>query len=54
MVEKQEGKRPLRRPKRRRVVNSKMHLRAIDWINLAQDKVQWRDLLNTSMKLRLP
>jgi hypothetical protein len=26
----------------------------MDWIDLAQDKDQWRDLLNTVMNLRVP
>jgi hypothetical protein len=25
-----------------------------DWINLAEDKDQWRTLVNTVMKLRIP
>jgi hypothetical protein len=37
----------------------KMHLREIewdcmDWIDLAQDRNQWRALVNTVMKLRVP
>jgi hypothetical protein len=40
---KPEGKRPLRRPRRRRVDNIKMDLREIgwgglDWVDLAQDR----------------
>jgi hypothetical protein len=47
---KPEGKRPLRRPRRRRVDNIKINLREIgwngmDWINLDQDRDQWRALL---------
>jgi hypothetical protein len=43
LVGKQEGKRPLRRPRCRLVDNFKMDLRQIkwdgmDWIDLAQDK----------------
>jgi hypothetical protein len=26
----------------------------IDWIDLAQDRDQWRALLNTAMKLQVP
>jgi hypothetical protein len=44
-VEKQEGKRPLGRPKRRWADNIKMDLREIgwdgvDWIELEQDRNQ--------------
>jgi hypothetical protein len=53
-----EGKRPLRRPRYRWVDNIKMDLREIglgsmDWIVLAQDRDQWRDLVNTAMNLRI-
>jgi hypothetical protein len=54
-----EGKRPLRRPRCRWVDNIKMDVREIgwdgmDWIDLAQDRDQWRALLNAVMNLRLP
>jgi hypothetical protein len=54
-----EGKRPLGRPRRRWVDNIKMDLREIgwdgrDWINLAQDRDQWRALVNAVMNLRVP
>jgi hypothetical protein len=59
LVGKPEGKRPLGRPKRRRVDNIKMDLREIGWggmdrIDLAQDRDQWRALVNTVMNLRVP
>jgi hypothetical protein len=59
LVGKPEGKRPLGRLKRRWVNNIKIDLRNIgwgdmDWIDLAQDRDQWRALLNKVMKLRVP
>ncbi|KAJ4447033.1 hypothetical protein ANN_09021 [Periplaneta americana] len=47
LVGRPEGKRPLGRPRRRWENNIKMDLREVgfddrDWINLAQDKDQWR------------
>jgi hypothetical protein len=56
MVGKPEGKRPLGRPRRWWVDNIKMDLRAtgwddMDWIDLAQDRDQWRALVNTEMNL---
>jgi hypothetical protein len=46
LVEKQEGKRPLRRPISRWEDGIRMDLRVIgwqgvDWIQLAQDRGQW-------------
>jgi hypothetical protein len=53
-----EGRRPLRRPRRRRADNIKMDLREIgwggmNWIDLTQGRVQWRALVNTVMSLRV-
>jgi hypothetical protein len=58
-VGKPEGKRPLGRPGRKWVDNIKIDLREIgwddmDWIDLAQDKDQWKALVNTVMNLRVP
>jgi hypothetical protein len=57
-VGKPEGKRSLRRPKRSED-NIKMDLTEIgccsmDWIDLAEDRDQWRALVNTAMNLRVP
>jgi hypothetical protein len=59
LVGKPEGKRPLGRPRRRWMNNIKMDLRergwdSTDWIDLAQDRDQWRALVNTIMSLRVP
>jgi hypothetical protein len=58
-VGKPEGKRPLGRPRRRPVDNIKMNLRemgwnGVDWIDMAQDRDQWRALVNTVLNLRVP
>jgi hypothetical protein len=52
-------KTPLGRPWGRWVDNIKMDLRergwgGMDWIDMAQDRVQWRTLVNTVMNLRVP
>jgi hypothetical protein len=54
-----EGNRSLGRPRRRWADNIKIDLREIgwdgmDWIDLAQDRDQWRVLVNTVMNLRVP
>jgi hypothetical protein len=53
------GKRPLGRPRRRWEDNIKMDLREIGWggmywIDLVQDRGQWRALVNTVMNLQVP
>jgi hypothetical protein len=58
-VGKLEEKRSLGRPRRRWMNNIKMDLREtglgnVDWTDLAQDADQWRALVNTLMKLRVP
>jgi hypothetical protein len=59
LIGEPEGKRPFRIPRRRWEDNIKMDLRVIiwdgvDWIYLAQDRDQWRVLVNAVMSLRVP
>jgi len=59
LVWRPERKRPLGRPRRRWDGNIKMDLREIgidgvNWIQLAQDRIQWRACVNTVMNLRGP
>jgi hypothetical protein len=58
LVGKPERKRSLGKPRRRWLDNIKMNLREIewdcmDWIDLSQDREQWRALVNTVMNLRV-
>jgi hypothetical protein len=59
LVGKPEGRRPLGKPRSRWVNNIKMDLGEIgwdgmNWIDLAQDRDQWKALVNTVMNLRVP
>jgi hypothetical protein len=59
LMEKPEGKRPLGRPRRRWEDNIKMDHRergwnVTDWIDLIQERDQWRALVNTVMKPWVP
>jgi hypothetical protein len=55
LVGKPEGKRPLGRSRCRWMDNIKMDLRdGMDWIDLAQNRDQWRALVNTVMNLQVP
>ena len=58
LVGKPEGKRPLGRPRPRWEDNIKMDLQEVvgvgDWMELAQDKDRWRELVNKVMDFRVP
>jgi hypothetical protein len=59
LVGRPEGKRPLGRPRSRWEDNIKMDLREIgidgaNWVQVAQDRAQWRACVNTVMNLRVP
>ena len=58
-VGKPESKRPLGRPRRRWEDNIKIDLREVDydprdWIDLAEDRDQWRAYVRAVMNLRIP
>jgi hypothetical protein len=58
LVGKPKEKSPVGRPRRRWVDNIKMDLRKIrwdgvDWIKLAQDRDQWRAIVNMVMNIRV-
>jgi hypothetical protein len=58
LVRKPEEKRPLGRPTLMWQDNIKMDLRGlgwngVDWIDMAQDRDQWRALLNVVLNLRV-
>ena len=59
LVWKPEGKRTLGRPRRRWEDNIKMNLQEVgcggmDWIELAQDRDRWRELVNAVMNFQVP
>jgi hypothetical protein len=59
LVGRPEGKRLLVRPRHRWEVNVKIDLMEIgidesNWIQLAQDRVQWRVFVNMEMNLWVP
>jgi hypothetical protein len=59
LVGKPEGRRPLRRPRRRWVDNIRIDLGEVgwgdlDWIGVAKDRNRWRALVNLVLNLRVP
>jgi hypothetical protein len=53
------GKRPLGRPKHKWEDNIKLDLRergwgAVDWMDLAEDRDQWKALVNMVINLQVP
>jgi hypothetical protein len=59
LVGKPEGKRPFGRSRHRCEDNIRKDLKEIgwegvEWMHLARDRDQWRALVNTVMKLRVP
>jgi hypothetical protein len=58
-VGKPEGRRPIRRPRRRWEDNVKMDFQemgngGLDWIEVVQNSDRWRALVNAAMNLRVP
>ena len=56
---KSTGKRPLKRPRRRWEDTTRMDLEEIginvgNWVDSAQDRDYWRDLVNAALILRVP
>ena len=59
LLRKPEGKRPLGRPRLRWEDNIKMDLKEVgcdhgEWIDLAEDRNQWRAYVRAVMNLRVP
>jgi hypothetical protein len=51
---KPKGNKLLGRPRRRWVDLRDIGWDGMDWIDLAEDRDQWRALVNTAMNLRVP
>jgi hypothetical protein len=59
LVGKPEGKKPLERPRRRWDDNIKIDRQEVggvrgDWMELAQDRYRWRELVGTMSDFRFP
>jgi hypothetical protein len=59
LVEKPEGNRPLGRTRHRWEDNIKMDLQEVgfwgmDWMDLAQDRDRWQELVNAVMNIWVP
>jgi hypothetical protein len=61
LVGKPEGRRPLARPRRMWLDNTRIRMDLVEvgwgdvgWIGLAQDKKRWRALVNSVLNLRVP
>ena len=59
LVGKPKGKRPLGRPRHRREDTIKMDLSQVgcdpgEWIDLAEERDQWRDYIRAVMSLQVP
>jgi hypothetical protein len=58
LLRKPEGKRPLGRPRQRRMDNIKVDLvdiicGSVDWIDVAQERYRWREFVNAVMDFLL-
>jgi hypothetical protein len=58
LVGRPEGRRPLRRPRRRWEDNIKMDLQDVgwgmDWNELTKDRNRWQALVNGRMRIQVP
>lgn len=59
LVRNPQGKKPLGKPRHRRENNVKFNLTEggcedVNWVKLAQGKVQWQAAVKTVVKLRVP